>query len=73
MHLPAACLPRRKLHRMPQTLQHTNHSLTRLRKQRIVIAGDKQRDSQTNLQRQCNPEQNSIESIFPQRNSRQVR
>ena len=73
MHLPTACLPRRKLHRMPQPLQHPHHGLTRLRKQRVVIAGDKQRDSQTILQRKRVPEQNSIESIFPQRNSRQVR
>jgi hypothetical protein len=57
---------------MPQPLQHPHHGLTRLRKQRIVIAGDKQRDSQTDLRRNSVPEQNSIESIFPQRNSHQV-
>ena len=71
MHLPATSLPRRKLHRMPQPFQHPHHGLTGLRKQRIVIAGDKQRDSQTILQRAFE-KQNSIESIFPQRNSRQV-
>ena len=73
MHLSAACLSSGKLHRMPQPLQHPHHGLTRLRKQRVVIAGDKQRDSQTILRRKRISEQNSIESIFPQRNSRQVR
>jgi hypothetical protein len=68
MHLPTTRLSRRKLHRMPQPLQHPHHGLTRLREQRVVIASNKQRDSQTNLQRKPNPEQNSIESIFPRRN-----
>ncbi len=34
---------------MPQPLQHPHHGLTRLRKQRVVIAGNKQRNSQINL------------------------
>src|SRR5580658_1371331 len=72
VHLPAAGLPCGKLHRMPQPFQHPHHGLACLRKQRVVIASDKQRDSQTNL-RGKQPELNSIESIFPQRNSRQVR
>jgi hypothetical protein len=68
VHLPAASLSRRKLNRMPQPLQHPDNSLARLRKQRVVIASNKQRDSQTNLRSKKIAETNSIESIFPQRN-----
>jgi len=40
MHLTATRLPRRKLHRMSQALQHPHHGLTRLRKKCVVIAGN---------------------------------
>ena len=66
MHLSAARLTRGKLHRMPQPFQHPDHGLASLRKQRVVVAGNKQRDSQNTLR-------NSIEILFPQRNIRQVR
>ena len=72
VHLSAAGLPRRKLHRMPQPLQQSHHGLASLGKQRVVIAGNKQRNSQTNLQK-LRSKGNSIESIFPRRNSSQVR
>jgi hypothetical protein len=47
MHLPAARLPCRKLDRMPKPLQHPHYRFARIRKQRVVITGNKQRNLQT--------------------------
>ncbi len=49
VHLPAAGLAGRKVDSMSQPLQHADHGLTRLRKQRVVIAGDEQPETRNPL------------------------
>jgi hypothetical protein len=41
VHLPAARLPCRKLDRMPKPLQNPHYRLARIRKQCVVITGNK--------------------------------
>src|SRR5580704_13935285 len=45
VHLPAAGLLRTELDRMSKPLQHLYDGLACLRKKRVVVAGDKQRNT----------------------------
>ena len=62
-----------ELELMAESLNEADDTFAGLGKERVVIAGDEQRDSQTNLQRRALQKTNSIESIFPQRNLRHLR
>ena len=50
VHLTAASLLNRKRDAVPKTFEHLGHSDPRFGKERVVIAGNKKRDSQLNLQ-----------------------
>src|SRR5579863_8502550 len=47
MHLPAAGLGGAEFHRVAQTFEHAHHRLAGLGEERVVIAGDEERDQHT--------------------------
>ena len=71
VHLAAAGLARRELDRMTKPLEDAHDRFSRLRKQRVVIAGDEKRDSQGSPLRPVT--ENSIEILFPKCIRRQIR